>query len=139
MCVLKIYSDTYSFKEFANKTDLPIFGVFDKGEYRNKKKTRKCKENVISLDVSEREWDDFPGQVKDAIEFLEKYFDKLSELINEVQDIDGYLDFPIYSRLNEDIVNQNDHISKALIALAGKLNLGIEMSQYSPDAFEPVS
>ena len=47
--------------------------------------------------------------------------------------MDCYLDFPIYSRLNDEIVNQNDHLPRKLINLAGKLNIGIEMSIYSPD------
>ncbi|MBL1292883.1 MAG: hypothetical protein COB61_003325 [Thiotrichales bacterium] len=97
------------------------------------------KENSLSLDVSEKEWDDFPGQVTDALEFLSKYYEELSDLFGEIDNVDAYLDFPIYSRLNEEIANQNDHLPRDLVSIAGKLNLGIEMSQYSHDAFDGVS
>ena len=139
MCVLKIYSDTFSFKAFSENTNIPVFSVYDKGEYRNQSKTRKCKENSLSLDVSEKEWDDFPGQVTDAVEFLSKYYKELLELFGKIDDVDAYLDFPIYSRLSEEIANQNDHLPKKLVSMAGKLNLGIEMSQYSVDDIDGVS
>ncbi len=136
MCVLKIYSDTFSFKAFSEDTDISVFSVFDKGEFRNKKKTRVSKENVLSLDVSDKEWDDFPGQVDDAIRFLSEHYEELQRLLCSSEDISACLDFPIYSRLNDEIVNQNDYIPRELVSLAGKLNLEIGMSQYSKEAFE---
>jgi hypothetical protein len=135
MCVLKIYSDTYSFKIFSERTKLPVYSVFDKGEYRDKKKIRKVTVNTLSLDVSEKDWGDFPSQVTDAINFLSTYYDELSELLNSINDVEACLDFPIYSRLDNRIINQNDYIPKELVALAGKLNLEIGMSQYSKEAF----
>ena len=131
MCVLKVYSKTSSFKEFANTTNIPVFSVFDKGEYRNKRKTRMCKEFVISLDVSSKDWDEFPNQVSDAIEFLNKHFAELEKLLFNHDIDEAYLDFPLNSRLNDEIANQNDHLPKELISLAGKLNLGIEMAIYA--------
>ncbi|MGX5174337.1 hypothetical protein ACUR5C_09985 [Aliikangiella sp. IMCC44653] len=139
MCILRINSDTYSFKKFAEETKIPVYSVYDKGEFRNKKKTRVCREYTLSFDVSEKDWDDFPGQVTDALEFLSKYYNELSTLLVMTESVDAYLDFPIYSRLNEEIVNQNDHLPKELIAIAGRLNLGIEMSQYAKDAFDEIS
>ena len=136
MCVLKIYSDTFSFKEFAGNTKIPIFSIFDKGEYRDQKRTRQVKENTLSIDVSDKEWDDFPGQVSDAIGFLSKHHDELFGLLSRISDVKGCLDFPIYSRLNSNIINQNDYIPSELVCLAGKLNLDIGMSQYSKEAFE---
>lgn len=134
MCVLKIHSETTSFKKFCETTKIPVFSVTEKGELRGK--TRVSETFVVSFDVSDAEWDEFTEQVNDAINFLIKNFDELKQLITKVPDSDGYLDFPIYSRLNDNIVNQNDHLPKELISLAGKLNLGIEMAMYSADAFE---
>ena len=136
MCVLKIYSDTFSFKAFSEESDIPVYSVFDKGEFRDKKKTRVCKENVLSLDVSDKEWDDFSGQAGDAISFLSEYYEELQNLFCNSTDINACLDFPIYSRLNNEIINQNDYIPRELVSLAGKLNLEIGMSQYSKEAFE---
>ena len=136
MCLLKIYSDTFSFKAFSEYTDIPVFSVFDKGEYRNKKKTRESKEYVLSLDVSDKEWDDFPGQADDAIRFLCEHNEELQRLLCSSGDISACLDFPIYSRLNDEIINQNDYIPRELVSLAGRLRLEIGMSQYSKEAFE---
>ncbi|MEZ9200026.1 hypothetical protein [Shewanella sp. 10N.286.54.B9] len=136
MCFLKIHSKNHTFKKFCETTKVPVYSVFDKDEYRNKSKTRKSDSFVVSFDVSDAEWDDFPSQVNDAIKFLTANFSELDKLIGEIPDADGYLDFPLYSRLNEEVVNQNDHLPKELIRLAGKLGLGIEMAIYSQEAFE---
>lgn len=134
MCILKIHSEKISFKKFCETTKIPVFSVTDKGEPRGK--TRVSETFVVSFDVSDAEWDEFSQQIDDAINFLTAHFGELNQLITEITDADGYLDFPIYSRLNNDIVNQNDHFPKKLINLAGKLNFGIEMAIYSPDALE---
>ena len=136
MCFLKIHSNNHTFKKFCETTKIPVFSVFDKGEYRNKSKTRESKTFVVSFDVSDADWEDFPAQVTDAIKFLTENFSELEELISQIPDADGYLDFPLYSRLNEEVVNQNDHLPKELVMLAGKLNLGIEMAIYSQEALE---
>lgn len=136
MCFLKIHSKNYTFKKFCETTKVPLYSVFDKDEYRNKSRTRKSDYFVVSFDVSDAEWDDFPAQVNDAIKFLTVNFSELDKLISETPDAEGYLDFPLYSRLNEEVVNQNDHLPKELIRLAGKLGLGIEMAIYSQEAFE---
>jgi hypothetical protein len=133
MCFLKIFSDKKSFKVFAESTSIPVFSVFDKGEYRKKRSEKSFTQNQISIDVSEKDFDEFKGQVTDAITFLQTHFDELSALIKANEVTDAYLDFPLYSRLTSDIVNQNDHLPKELITLAGKLNIGIEMSIYSQE------
>jgi len=133
MCVLKIYSNTHSFKDYPNHGNLPIYSVYDKGEFRTKK--RQCTEFTMSLDVSDKEWDNFPGQVEDAIKFLKQNFIALNDLYVKYSVNNWYLDFPLYSRLNDQVINQNDRLSSELISLAGKLNLGIEMAIYDPNAF----
>lgn len=134
MCVLKVYSDTDSFKEFEKTTKIPVYNIYDKGESKGKNQVRA--DYRISFNVSEKEWDDFEGQVEDTIVFLTKNFDDLEQLFKTHSITTAYLDFPLYSRLYGDIVNQNDHLPKELIQLAGKLSLGIEMAIYSKDAFD---
>jgi hypothetical protein len=135
MCVLKIYSDTDSFKLLAEKTVLPVYSVYEKGDLKIASEKQTYTDYRISFDVSGKEWDDFDGQVKDAILFLEKYFDALNVMMQSHNISDAYLNFPIYSRLDDTIVNQNDHLPVKLIMLAGKLSLGIEMAIYSKNAF----
>ena len=131
MCNLKIYSDTNSFKSFAKTTRIPVYSVHDKGENKNRQT-----DNRISFDISDKDWDDFEGQVQDCIGFLTKYFEDMQQLFKTHNVTTAYLDFPLYSRLYGDIVNQNDHLPKELIQLAGKLSLGIEMAFYSKNAFD---
>ena len=136
MCVLKIYSDNNSFKSFATTTNIPVYSTYEKGDYRNETKKIIREDYRISFDVSDREWDDLKGQIEDTISFLEKHFEELSILLTTGNISDAYLDFPIYSQLDENIVNQNEHLPKELIVLAGKLSLGIEMGIYCKDAFD---
>jgi hypothetical protein len=136
MCVLKVYSDDDSFKSFATTTKISVYSTYEKGDYKNEIKKIVREDYGISFDVSESEWDDLKGQIEDTILFLEKHFKELEILLSTHKISDAYLDFPIYSRLDENIVNQNDHLPKELIVLAGKLSLGIEMAIYSKDAFD---
>ena len=64
------------------------------------------------------------------------HYDDLEQLFKSHNITTAYLDFPIYSRLEGDIVNHNDHLPKELIVIAGKLSLGIEMAIYTKDAFD---
>lgn len=138
MCVLKIYSEKESFKAYAENTNLPVYSTYEKGDYKNKLKNVLRTEYRISFDVSDREWDDLEGQIEDTILFLEKHFDELKELMTAHSISEAYLDFPLYSRLDENIVNQNDRLPAKLISLAGKLSLGIEMAIYSRNTFDGI-
>lgn len=136
MCILKVYSDTESFAAFAETTTIPVFSKYEKGDTKNKVRNFKRNDYRISFDVSDKDWDKLNDQIKDAIYFLDKYFDELRSLLSNPKINSAYLDFPIYSRLNENTINQNDQLPKELIILAGKLSIGIEMSIYSQDAFD---
>jgi hypothetical protein len=135
MCVLQVYSDIESFKLFAKETNIPVYSTYEKGDYRNKTKNLKRTDYRISFDVSDKEWDNLEGQIDDAILFLKKYFNEIEFLLSNDNISSANLDFPVYSRLDENIVNQNDRLPSELIILAGKLSLGITMSAYSKDAF----
>ena len=139
MCVLKVYSDTDSFTSFKQTTKIPVYSIREKSSGLGDEKSRVKDDFKISFDVSEKNWDDLAGQIDDTITFLTKHFDELDTLFKTHNISTAFLDFPIYSRLNEDIVNQNDHLPKELIALAGKLSLGIEMAIYARDAFDNIA
>ena len=136
MCLLKIYSDQDSFKKFERNTVIPVYSIQEKGDIRRKETGEKYTDYKISFDVSEKDWDDFTGQVNDAIEFLSQYHEEIKNLMNTHKITDAYLDFPLYSRLNSKVVNQNDHLPRELISLAGSLNIGIEMAIYSKEAMK---
>jgi hypothetical protein len=136
MCILKVNSDNSSFNSFSSTTNIPVYSTSEKGDYKNKTKKITFENYKISFNISEKEWDDFEGQTRDAIIFLEKHFEELKILFSTHNVTNAFLDFPVYSRLDENIVNQNEHLPKELIILAGKLSLGIEMAFYSKDAFD---
>jgi hypothetical protein len=134
MCFLKAFSRTTSFKEFVTRTIMPVYTIHDKGEPRSTDSTHKL--NRVSFDVSRKDWSDFQGQILDAIEFLERYFEELKVFIKQHDTDEILLDFPIYSRLDENIANQNDRLPAKLLRLAGNLNIDIEIATYPPNLFE---
>ena len=73
MFILKIYSDSHSFAAFAAITSIPIYSTWVKGDVRRRSTGETHTSNRISFDISGRDWDDFPGQVADAIAFLQRW------------------------------------------------------------------
>ena len=136
MCILKVYSDNESFESFSQITDIPVYSLYNKGERKNEKTDDIHTDFRISFDVSEKEWDDIEGQIDDAILFLNKYKEQIQDLLTRHSISDAYLDFSLWSRLNDNVVNQNDYLPRELVKIAGNLNIGIEMGIYAKDAFE---
>jgi len=136
MCILKVYSDNESFESFSKITDIPIYSFYNKGERKNEKTDDIHTDFRISFDVSEKEWDDIEGQIDDAILFLNKYKEQIKDLLTRHSISNVYLDFALWSRLYDNVVNQNDYLPRELVKIAGELNIGIEMGIYAKDAFE---
>jgi flagellar biosynthesis regulator FlaF len=136
MCILKVYSDNESFESFSQITDIPVYSIYNKGERKNEKIDDIHTDFRISFDVSEKEWDDLEGQIDDTILFLNKYKEQIQDLLTRHSISDAYLDFALWSRLYDNVVNQNDYLPRELIKIAGSLNIGIEMGIYAKDAFE---
>jgi hypothetical protein len=136
MCILKIYSDSMSFEHFSETTSLPILGFQVKGRPVRARSDRTYESHRLSIDVSDKDWSDFDGQVADAISFLADHEQELIDLLKSHEATNAFLDFPLYSRLDENIINQNDHLPRELIVLAGRIGLGIGMAIYSKDAMD---
>lgn len=135
MCILKIYSETRSFKRFAaESTTLPAFSVHDKGEVRSKETGREYQANRISFVVSECDWDDLEGQISDAIIFLGEHGDTLRQLLTTHDVSLAFLDFALWSRLGRnDVANQSDYLPVPLLRLCGEIGIAIVMSTYPDD------
>lgn len=129
MTVLRVYSDAYSFQSCAATTEMALAGCVDKGQIGRRQQPEP--EHRLHLSVSRREWEDFPGQVADAIAFLRKHESELSDLLHSPAVTEAGLDFPTYPRLNEQLVAQYDHLPRELIRLVGSIGLSIEMSIYA--------
>jgi len=135
MCFLKLFSATSSFKDYAAETELPVYAVHDAQDIRRKKTGETFGTNRISFTVSTCEWDDFEGQVRDAIAFLGQHAAEIRRLVESHPVSEAYLDFPLWSRLDGEFVNQSDLLPRELIALCAAAGIGVEMSLYARSAF----
>lgn len=48
-------------------------------------------------------------------------------------DVEAVLDFPVWSRVSDDIYNQNDQFPIELVMRAGRLGLALELATYAHD------
>ena len=134
MCVLHVTSDTDSLNEYIKTAGLPVYMAYEKGDpiFPNAKDPGQYEDSGFSCDVSEKGWDDFQGQIEDAISFLRQFETPLFELIDRYHITDIRLDFPMTSRIamNASYFMQSDYLPPELLKLAGRLDIGIEISQY---------
>ena len=136
MCILKIYSDSMSFERFSERTSLPIFGFQVKGRPVRARSDRTYESHRLSIDVSDKDWSDFDGQVADAISFLTNHEQELLELLHSHAVTNAYLDFPLYSRLSSEMFEQSERFPHELIVLAGRIGLGIRMAIYEKNVID---
>ena len=128
MCVLRAYGDSFAPQQFLLLSTLDPCNVFRKGERKSEKTT--WNSSGLTVPVSECEFDDFQGQIRDAISFLTVHRDELLRL-RSFPGVDGLLlDFPVYRR---DVFVQSQSFPSELVALAGELGLGLELSIYVSD------
>ena len=130
MTMLHVTSGSSSFKIFLGQTKLPISESYEKGDTFSSKRPPH-KDYGFSCKVSKGKWDDFYGQVQDALEFLKKFETELINLMQKCSVDDIRLDFGYSCRLSDKILVQCDFLPPELLKMAGKLNIGIELSLYS--------
>ena len=129
-----------SFREFVEKSDVPIYDSHEKGDPCKFKKRPPKNDYGFQCSVSDKDFDDFDGQVSDAIAFLRNHFNEMKELVSEYDIDDFRLDFPIECRLiKNNLFSQCDFLPPELIKLSGEIGLGIEMSQYYPSEEEKLA
>ena len=132
-CVLRIEGKNFKVNEFIDQTNLKPYIKYLKGEKLGfiRRGIDIHQINGCSFDLSKAEFDRFDLQKIDAINFLEKYFDKL-KLLSEFglqEDEIPIIDFAIFTKMFE-VAVQSDYLEPKLLKLAGDLNFGIEISQY---------
>ena len=130
MCILKILNKTGSYKSLISKIKIKPYSVQDKGDKPFKTIKRIVKEYKISFATSDKEWNDLPGQIKDTVKYLKRNKIELRKVIKDNKNTKAYLDFPIYSRLNKNIVFQSDKFPSDLLKLCGDLDIMIVLSNY---------
>jgi hypothetical protein len=113
-------------------TRLPVYQSHAKGDVQHIRKETLHEDYGFSCDVSTREWDDPSGQIEDAIRFLRVHSAELNSLASQHEIDDIRLDFPIESRLSEDVFGQFDYFPPDLLRLCAQHGIGIEISHYLP-------
>lgn len=141
MCVLHIMIDADQLDSIISSTRLSVYQVYKKGDKHKFRKNKVFDHNLISCDVSDKDWDDFDGQTKDMIAFLNKYHIELGSIRDNFKIPDWHFDLPYNCRLGNDLFSQNNFLPSELLSLAGYFGIGINLSLYLPsqDEEKPIS
>jgi hypothetical protein len=91
MSVLHIQIDTDDLDLIIESTRLPIYQIYRKGEKHKHRKDIVFKTNLISCDVSDKDWSDFEGQTSDMIIFLEKHHIDLQSIKDNFEHIEHFM------------------------------------------------
>jgi hypothetical protein len=132
MCVLHISSEK-SLKDFFRYSKMVPYRSHipgDKSRGRGKAEV----DYGLSFDVSRKDFDDLVGQIADAEDYLEKHANTLRKLTLNPEVTDMRLDFPLSSRLSEQVFRQSDYFPPKFLRRAGECGVGIEISFYACQA-----
>lgn len=131
-CVLRVSSETFRVDDFLAASSLQPCDVYRRGEL----KTHKGKlydRSGFTVVISEADGDDLPGQIRDAVAFLEQNEEEVARLGNTVGTENIVLDFGIWRK---PVFTQYSYFPAQLLSLAGRLGVGIELSIYGSDGEE---
>jgi len=128
-CVLHVNGHDFLVDEFLAGSSLRPYSVSHKGEVGLR---GVYSASGFKVDVSNVSGD-LAGQVVDAIAFLRSHQGELARLAAYPGVDDRRLDFG-YDR--RDVAVQCDYLPAELLALAGSLGIGIELSLYPPSCDE---
>jgi len=130
-CVLHVSGEDFQVDAFLADSELQPYRVYHRGEVRGR--SEQHFDSGLSLDVSFADGD-LKAEVADAIRFLSEHEAELQWLRNFPGVTDMRLDFGYYSR---DVAAQFDYLPPELLARAGRLGIGIELSLYHASRSEP--
>lgn len=128
--VLRAYGAEFDVDAFLIGCRLPICTVKRRGEAAypvSKPDGPRHEWSGIHVVISDADFDKFPQQVQESIAFLRSQKEQLRRLCEFRGVTDVTLDFGLERR---DVVVQCDHLPAELVALAGELRFGIELTQY---------
>ena len=124
-CVLRASGDYFEPQVFLNDSAFVPCNVFRKGE--RKAENRSWSSSGFTVVVSEASGEDLAQQIQDAIEFLGMHKEEVVRL-TRFEGLDGVeLDFGV-NRKNGFL--QSSYLPPELVALAGALGVGVEISIY---------
>ena len=130
-CVLRAGGKRFDVDACVDRLGLRVLRVFRRGEPRSPARPTGPKSvfSCANVLVSDREFSDYNGQVRDAIRYLKRNR-KLLRRLRRYSGVEwAYLDFGVELR---DVAVQSDFLPEELVTMAGNLGLGIELSHYPP-------
>jgi hypothetical protein len=133
MCVLRVSGERFDPDAFLALSTFVPTKVFHRGDSSALRSRGPSKASGFVVPVSDRSWADLQGQIDDGVAFLRTNKAELLRLASDTTVEDVRLDFPMSLRLDgENVMAQFDYLPPALIAEAGPLKIGIELSLYPP-------
>ena len=139
MCVLRVTGKQFDADRWLADSGLTACKVFRAGEPQSSVRAdgKRCEVSGFNVDVSRRSWDSLSGQVADAIAFLKEHDEAIAKLRLAPGVDDIRLDFPLELRIDRrTVMAQFDYFPPELVARAGALGLGLEVSLYPPELEE---
>jgi hypothetical protein len=136
MCVLRVTGKQFDPDSFLAGSGLTPHRVFHAGDSRRSARPagKRLEFSGFTIDVSGASWADLSRQISDAIQFLRDHEEALARLKSTAGIDDMRLDFPVDLRIDrKDVMAQFDYFPPELVARAGALGFGIELSIYPLD------
>jgi hypothetical protein len=131
-CILLAYGEDLNVDDLMSKIGLTPLHVDRKGEPRFGPSSKKiAKRSGLRFSTSEASEKDLDEQIRDTVSFLETHANDIRTITAFPGVEDAYLDFSNECRLDANVIGQNDFFPKELVALAGQLGLGINLTTYS--------
>jgi hypothetical protein len=127
-CILRICGDTVDVESLMSGCSLAADNTWRKGERRTVGR-RAHSTSGVSFVASEADLDEFKAQVVDATQFLEENLADISRLAAFTGVEYALLDFGV--SLYEDTVAISCHLPPALVRLAARASIGLEVSYYA--------
>src|SRR5580765_5278637 len=104
MCVLRVDGKQFDPRMLLERLRLPAYDSWREGEPRRigaKRWGAIHDSSGFKVDVSRKEWTDLPGQIEDALRFLEHFKNELRVIVATAGVESVELDFPFAVRATE--------------------------------------
>ena len=127
-CILRAWGGDFEAQAFARGSSLPIYAAWPRGEPRRPGSSKLHVHSGLKADVSACDFDDLPGQIADALRFLQTHEAELQRL-RTFPNVEGaQFDFAIEER---DVWVQSDTFPAELLRRMGELGIDLEVSRYA--------
>jgi hypothetical protein len=129
-CILRVSGKQFASRAYAQRTKLPIVSSYVRGEARlarSKPTGKKNSTSGVNIEVSTADSTNLKRQVRDAVSFLSRNRTALRRLARTRGVEELTLDFGVADRA---VAAQFDYFPPELVAAAGSLGIGIEISRY---------